>query len=84
MEQEQKFISGKIRAARGLLDISQATLAEVAGVSSMTVKRAEGSGSPFPAEKAILAIQKALEAQGIQFVDDGDIANGVGVALRLR
>lgn len=81
MEQGQKFISGQIRAARGLLDISQAILAKTAGVSSMTVKRAEGSGSPFPADKAITAIQEALVSQGIQFLDEGDSAKGPGVVL---
>jgi transcriptional regulator with XRE-family HTH domain len=60
--------------------MSQAALAEAAGVSSMTVKRAEGSGSPYPAGKAIAAIRAALEAAGVVFLAEN--GNGPGVALR--
>lgn len=79
MEQEQKTISGQIRAARGILDISQSQLASAAGVSSMTIKRAEGSGSPFPSPKAIQSIFAALEAAGVHFIPE----NGGGAGVRL-
>ncbi len=46
----------------------------------MTVKRAEGSGSPYPAERAIAAIRAALEAAGVVFLAEN--GNGPGVALR--
>lgn len=79
MEQEKKLMAAQLRAARGLANLSQAALAEAAGVSSMTVKRAEGSGSPYPAPKAIEAMRTALEAAGVVFLDDGQ---GPGVRLR--
>lgn len=60
--------------------MSQAALAEAAGVSSMTVKRAEGSGQPYPSENAIAAIRAALETAGVEFISE----NGVGVGVRLR
>lgn len=80
MEQEKFVLAAQIRAARGLCGMSQAVLAAAAGVSSMTVKRAEGSGSPYPAERAIAAIRAALEAAGVVFLAEN--GNGPGVALR--
>jgi transcriptional regulator with XRE-family HTH domain len=78
---EQVLISaGQLRAARGLLGISQAKLAELADVSSMTVKRAEGSGSPYPASGALHAIRAALENAGCLFIDP----NGEGAGVRLK
>ena len=82
MDQEQILLAAQFRAARGLCGLSQAGLAEAAGVSSMTVKRAEGSGNPYPAEKAISAMRAALEQAGIIFLD-GNATEGPGVRLRL-
>lgn len=79
MEQEQ-ISEVQLRAARGLLGWSQAKLAEAAGVSSMTVKRAEGSGRPYPAPQAVSALRAALEAAGVQFIEQ----NGGGPGVRLR
>lgn len=80
MEQEKNITSDQLRAARAILDMSQAGLAELAGVSSMTVKRAEGSGKPYPAEKSIAAIRTALEVAGVEFIAE----NGGGAGVRLR
>nr|WP_231119284.1 transcriptional regulator [Rhodovulum sp. MB263] len=55
-------------------------MARAAGVSSMTVKRAEGSGSPYPAQKAIDAIRSALEVAGAEFIPE----NGGGAGVRLK
>ena len=80
MEQEKRKQAGQLRAARGLLDLSQSGLAELANVSSMTVKRAEGSGSPYPSETTIRSIRSALEAAGVEFIPE----NGGGAGVRLR
>ena len=79
MEQEE-ISAAQIRAARALLGITQAGLADIAALSSMTVKRAEGSGSPFPSPEAIVAIRNALETAGIDFIPE----NGGGVGVRLK
>ena len=79
MEQEE-ISAAQLRAARGLLGLSQAKLAERAGVSSMTVKRAEGSGSPYPAQGALSAIRSALEDAGCEFIAE----NGAGAGVRLK
>ena len=71
----------QLQAARALLGWSQVNVADAAGVSVPTVKRAEGSGKISASSSATDAIRSALEAQGIQFLDEGDTANGIGVAL---
>jgi hypothetical protein len=52
----------------------------MARISSMTVKRAEGSGKPAASSEAMSAIQKALEKAGVIFVAE----NGDGPGVRLR
>ena len=70
---------GQCRAARGLLDWTQADLARVAEVGIVTVRQLEaGSGSPRSA--TLKVIRQALEAAGVEFID----ANGGGPGVRLR
>jgi len=60
------------RAGRALLGITQAQLAQKAGVSRLTVAHFErGATQPIPANLA--AIRLALEASGIAFVPGGAI-----------
>ena len=79
MEQEAISVE-QIRAARALLGMSQANLAAQVGFSSMTIKRAEGIGQPYPSADAIAAIRAALETAGVIFLSEN--GNGPGVALR--
>jgi hypothetical protein len=72
--------SGQVRGARAILGLSQPAVAEAAGVSTMTVKRAEGSGQPPASAEAMGKIQRALEKAGIIFVEE----NGDGPGVRLR
>ena len=78
MEQDKKTLASQLRAARALIGLSQVQLSELAEVSSMTVKRAEGSGKPYPSTDAIEAIRSALEAAGIEFIE----TNGSGAGVR--
>lgn len=73
-------IEAQLRAARSILGLSQPEVAKRAGVSTMTLKRAEGSGKPPASADAIAAISKALERAGVIFVDE----NGDGPGVRLR
>ncbi|HCP81274.1 MAG TPA: transcriptional regulator [Octadecabacter sp.] len=73
-------MANQLRAARAIRGLSQAKLAKLADVSSMTVKRAEGSGKPYPSEGAVAAIRKALEEAGVEFIDE----NGGGAGVRLK
>lgn len=68
----------QIRAARSLLGLSQPEVAAAAGVSSMTVKRAEGSGKPAASAEAMRSVQAALEAAGVEFT------NGEQPGVRMR
>ncbi|WP_132464193.1 helix-turn-helix domain-containing protein [Rhodovulum marinum] len=78
---EQEGISpAQLRAGRALLGWSQARLAEAMDVSSMTIKRAEGSGKPTPSAETLAAIRAALEAAGVEFIQE----NGGGPGVRLR
>lgn len=67
------------QAARQLLKLSQDDLRQLAGVSRKTINDFEnGSGHPSPGIMSELA--GALQAQGAQFIRDGE-AFGVRVAL---
>ena len=70
----------QIQAARALIGWSQAELAEAAGVSVPTVKRAEGAAKLKASNAALEAMQMALETAGVQFIEE----NGGGPGVRLR
>lgn len=53
-----------------LLDLTQAQLAELAGVTTRTIENFE-SESREPYESTLDAIQTALESKGISFTNDG-------------
>ena len=71
----------QIKAARSLLEWSQADLAEVSGVSEPTIKRLEAQGDQLggrseTAEKII----HALQSGGIEFIPE----NGGGAGVKLK
>jgi transcriptional regulator with XRE-family HTH domain len=70
----------QLRAARGLLGWSQSELAERAGLSLPTVKRLEGGFGPRVSDEARAKLQRAIEAAGIEFIDE----NGGGLGVRFR
>ncbi|SLN63940.1 hypothetical protein ROA7450_03362 [Roseovarius albus] len=73
----------QIRMARGYAKLSAKRLAEVSDVAESTIKRMEAiEGIPTASGTNLAKVQQALEAQGIQFLDNGDVAGGPGVALR--
>jgi len=71
--------SSQIRAAKALLRWSGDDLAEKAGVSLSTIRRVESSeGVPeMQNMKTLLAIMKALETAGIEFIGSPDDRPGV-------
>lgn len=71
----------QIRAARALLDISQAELSELASVSVATVKRVEAATGIRGAAESLWKIESALERLGVKFIP-GDRKKGSGVRLR--
>lgn len=74
--------SEQIRAARALLRLEQKDLAELSGVSLPTIKRLETQRGVLSAQpRTAEALQSALEARGIQFLESGEVATGQGVAI---
>lgn len=68
------------RAARSLVGISQAELAQSAGVTPLTVRKYE-AGKTVPSLKTWRAMKTVLERAGVVFIDEGD---GMGPGVRLR
>jgi transcriptional regulator with XRE-family HTH domain len=69
----------QLRAARGLLGWSQATLAEASGLSLPTIKRTELETVNVSTD-AREKMRRALESAGVIFVEE----NGEGPGVRLR
>ena len=69
--------TAQIRAARGLLNWTQATLAHRAAVSTVTLNMIE-NGAVRPRESTMASIRAALEDGGVEFLDE----DGVGVGVR--
>ena len=79
------MIGQQIRAARTLVGWKVADLAQASGVSVPTVQRMDATRGPVSGRiQTVDAIRKALEAQGVQFLDGGEVAKGPGVALTPR
>src|SRR5258705_9068360 len=73
--------SSQIRAARALLRWSAADLAKESALGANTIRRAEvaENGTSLTAANE-LAVRRALEAAGVEFIDE----NGGGPGVRLR
>lgn len=62
----------QLRAARALLEWSQAVLAENSGISLPTIKRLEPGDGPLVGQlSTITALERALEAAGVEFTNGG-------------
>ena len=73
--------SAQIRAARALIRWSAEDLARASAVGVTTIRRAELTESETSLTAANdLAIRRALEVAGVEFIDE----NGGGAGVRLR
>lgn len=75
---------GTCKAARMLIDWTAAQLAAAAVVSQDTLRSFESGRTKTLSRENENAIRKALEAQGVQFLEAGTIATGQGVALTAK
>lgn len=75
------FNEAQMRAARALLGLSQAGIAELTALSLPTIKRMENVGPGRSTAANVEAVRRALEAAGVEFLA-ADAAGGVGVRLR--
>jgi predicted transcriptional regulator len=70
-----------IRAARALLRWEQRDLSEASAVSLPTIKRLESQPGTMAAHMStIVALRQAIEAAGVDFIEE----NGGGPGVRLR
>jgi transcriptional regulator with XRE-family HTH domain len=80
MSTPQKMLIGpQIRAARALLGWSATELSQRSAVSLRTIQRAELTATSMTVAND-LAIRRALEAAGVEFITE----NGGGPGVRLR
>ncbi|RTL65975.1 MAG: helix-turn-helix domain-containing protein [Hyphomicrobiales bacterium] len=74
----------QLRAARAMLSWTRQDLAKRSGVFVNTIKRFE-VGESDPKLSTLYSLKRAVEAAGIEFIDDGKVATeGTGPGLRLR
>jgi len=79
-----ELTSGQLRAARALLDWSQAMLAERTKLSVLTIRRMEGERGPSGSTEAnVEAVRRALEGAGIVFLEPRSNRDG-GAGVRLK
>ena len=76
-------IKAQIKAGRDLIGMTQAELCEAAKVPLITLRRIEGrpDHAGLVSPETVQRVIAALEAQGVQFLEAGQVAAGPGVAL---
>lgn len=71
--------SAQCRAARALIGWTQQDLALAAGIGKVTVRQFE-IGNAEPRQATLTVMKMALEAAGVEFIDE----NGGGAGVRLK
>lgn len=75
----------QLRAARGLLGITQRTLAERAGVSLPTVQRMEASrGNVRGIVDTLTRIVATLDEMGVELLGENTVSSSGGRGVRLK
>lgn len=74
-----KNFPSQVRAARGLLNLTQQDLADISRVSLRTIVQLE-RGDKLPSPSIAQALKLSLEAAGMEFIPE----NGGGVGVRLK
>jgi predicted transcriptional regulator len=77
--------ASQLRAARALLGIDQAALAERAQLSVPTIQRMEASDGLIRGNvDSLTKVVRALEDLGIELISEGGNSSGIGRGVRLR
>ncbi len=75
----------QLKAARALVGMEQRALAQASGVSLPTVQRMEASnGTVRGVIESLMKVMTALEAAGVEFINEGTTSAGGGRGVRLR
>jgi transcriptional regulator with XRE-family HTH domain len=77
--------AAQLRAARVLLGIDQRRLAKLSGLSVPTIQRMEASQAMVRGNvDSLVKLIAALDAAGIEMIDEGAISQSQGRGVRLR
>jgi len=77
--------AAQMKAARALVGMEQKTLAALSGVSLPTVQRMEASnGVVRGVIETLMKVMGALEAAGVEFINEGAVSSSGGRGVRLR
>jgi transcriptional regulator with XRE-family HTH domain len=77
--------AAQLRAARALLGIDQRQLAVLAGLSVPTIQRMEASDGVIRGNvDSLMKLMGALDAAGIELIDEGAVSQGGGRGVRLK
>jgi transcriptional regulator with XRE-family HTH domain len=77
--------AAQLRAARVLIGIDQRRLAELAGLSVPTIQRMEASETMIRGNvDSLVKLITALEAAGIELIDEGTASHAGGRGVRLK
>jgi transcriptional regulator with XRE-family HTH domain len=77
--------AGQLRAARALLSLDQRQLADLSGLSVPTIQRMEASDGVIRGNvDSLMKLIAALEAAGIELINEGAASHGGGRGIRLR
>ena len=77
--------AAQLRAARVLLGIDQRQLAELSGLSVPTIQRMEASEAMVRGNvNSLVKLITALNAAGIELIDEGAVSSAEGRGVRLK
>ena len=77
--------AAQLRAARVLLGIDQRRLAKLSGLSVPTIQRMEASEAMVRGNvDSLVKLIAALDAAGIEMIDEGAVSQSQGRGVRLR
>ena len=77
--------ANQLRAARALLNIDQRQTAELANLSVPTIQRMEASEAMVRGNvDSLVKLITALDAAGIEMIDEGAVSNSQGRGVRLK
>jgi transcriptional regulator with XRE-family HTH domain len=77
--------AAQLRAARVLLGVDQRRLAELSGLSVPTIQRMEASETMVRGNvDSLVKLITALDAAGIELIDEGAVSSAEGRGVRLK
>lgn len=77
--------ASQMKAARALVSMEQRALAEASGVSLPTIQRMEASdGTVRGVIESLMKVMAALEAAGVEFINEGAASSSGGRGVRFR